>query len=183
MYCRSLWAAPGRKTREGGGRGWAARLPPPLGQGESASLMACSLCRCHLVIILRKPSASCSCRARALSLLGRVWLAGSVAAFASILTRPSDTRPKCRGWFGPQGGQRTHTERQKKGKLWSPCHIGCWDKLMMQLQVFFWLFFFFGTWAPFTADCSAPHPLSESGMQRLAAKTNSSLHLFAAGFT
>lgn len=30
---------------------------PLAGQGESVSLMACSFCRCHLVIIPRKPSA------------------------------------------------------------------------------------------------------------------------------
>lgn len=98
----------------GGRRKMLGSSASPLGQGESASLMACSLCRCHLVIILRKPSASCSCRAWALGLLGRVWLAGSVAAFPSILTRSSNMRPKGRGWFRPEGGQRTHKERQKK---------------------------------------------------------------------
>lgn len=57
------------------------------GQGESVSLMAYSLCRCHLVIILRQPSASWSCRAWPLSLLGLVWLAGSM--LLSLLSWPA----------------------------------------------------------------------------------------------
>ena len=49
-----------RRRRRGRRMGSLTSL---VGQGESVSLMACSLCRCHLVIILRQPSASWSCRA------------------------------------------------------------------------------------------------------------------------
>ena len=102
-----------------------------VGQGESVNLMACSLCRCHLVIIPRQPSAGRSCRTRPLSLLGPGWLAGSMLLSLPFwpATPPASSQNawpvRARG-----GRQRTHTERQK-GKLWTLCHNVNWDKLMM----------------------------------------------------
>lgn len=141
-------------------------LASPVGQGESVSLMACSLCRCHLVIILRQPSASWSYRAWPLSLLGPVWLAGSM--LLSFLSWPATHLPPvsirpC--WSGLEGRQRTHTEKQKS-KLWSLCHNVNWDKLMMHPQ------FLPGLPSQLTAWLLT---LSAAGMQRYAAKINSSL--------
>lgn len=139
-----------------------------VGQGESVSLMACSLCRCHLVIILRQPSASWSCRAWPLSLLGPVWLAGSMLLFLPSwpATPPASSVQKARLVKARGKKKRTHTEKQKKSKLWSLCHNVNWDKLMMHSQ------FLPGLPSQLTAWLLT---LSAAGMQRYAAKINSSL--------
>lgn len=102
-------------------------LASPVGQGESVSLMACSLCRCHLVIILRQPSASWSCRAWPLSLLGPVWLAGSM--LLSLLSWPA-TPPASsvqKAWLVSAGGKTedTHRETKKQAlKSLPQCKVG-----------------------------------------------------------
>lgn len=86
-----------------------------VGQGESVSLMACSLRRCHLVIILRKPSASWSCRAWPLSLLGPVWPAGSTLLPLLFwpATSPASSVQKAR-LVRTRGEERGDTQRNKK---------------------------------------------------------------------
>lgn len=83
-------------------------LASPVGQGESVSLMACSLCRCHLVIILRQPSASWSCRARAAQSSGSCVTGRIHAASPSTLTRYSACLrcPKGRAGRGRRGDRR-----------------------------------------------------------------------------
>lgn len=124
-----------------------------VGQGESVSLIACSLCRCHLVIIRRQPSASWSCRTWPLSLLGPVWLAGSMLLSLSILTCYSTCLHVQKARLVRTRGKTEDTYREKpKSKLWSLCHIVNRDKWMMHPQ------FFPSSSSPLTADCLASHP-------------------------
>lgn len=110
----------------------------------------------------------------ALSLLGPVWLAASMLlSFYSDLLLHLPPVPKRPGWSGPEGRQRTHTEIQKS-KLWTLCHnVNC-DKLMMHLQ------FLPGLPSQLTAWLLT---LSAAGMQRYAAKINSSLPNHLTDFT
>lgn len=140
MYRRGLWAAPGRKTREGGGRGWAARLP----RWVKVSLLAWWLVHSadvtwslfwgsHLPVVPTGPGLSvfwavCDWQDPSLRLLPP-WPAHPTWAVA--------------GWDQREDRGHTQRDKKKKGKLWSPCHMGCWDKLMMQLQVFFLVFFWY----------------------------------------
>lgn len=89
------------------------------------------------------------------------------AASSSILTCYS-TRLQCpNGRPGQdQREDRGHTQRNKKSKLWTLCHNVNWDKLMMHPQ------FLPGLPSQLTAWLLT---LSAAGIQRYAAKINSSL--------
>lgn len=82
---------------------------PLVGQGESVSLMTCSFCRCHLVIILRKPSA---------------WLLLQGTCFSSVFWVLCDWQEPCCVLFHPDlllhlPPVSRGPENRYKGKLWS----------------------------------------------------------------
>lgn len=88
--------------------------PTPVGQGESASRMACSTPQMSLGHYSEEPSASCSCRAAALSLVAPV-LTGSIH---TVFTSISDSVRRCvsagSGWISARGataGGHTNTKK------------------------------------------------------------------------
>lgn len=120
-----------------------------VGQGESFSLMACSVCRCHLVIILRLPSANWSGRDWPLSLLALCdWQDPCCFLFYSDLplhlllasNRPGMVRAR---------GKTEDTHRRIKSKLWTQPQ----GKLRYINDASAFL-----TWAPLAARCLASRP-------------------------
>lgn len=66
--------------------GWGSSGILPAGQGESVGPMACSSCRCHPVIILKKPSAPAAPAGPALLSVGSCVTGSIQAALSSIQT-------------------------------------------------------------------------------------------------
>lgn len=128
-FCYTSWfvGVTWGNCRRGRRRLRTGSLVSLVGQGETVSLMTCSLCRCHLAIILRQPSASWSCRAWPLSLLGPVWLAGSM--LLSLLfwpgTPPASSVPKTRLVRAKKKTADTHRETKKLSLNYLPqCKLG-----------------------------------------------------------